>query len=104
MNVIFMNSLSLLIKLTLPFWLGPVKIGLSNKSSRYSEKASESLWSYIQGLPSQGEIKVEIPAREQKKGRIATLKLRFGSFKLNPPRNHIKHKTEKLPDLTLNVI
>ena len=75
-----------------------------NKSSRYSEKPSESLWSYIQGLPSQGEIKVEIQAPEQKKGRIANLKLRFGSFNLNPPRNHIRHKTEKLPDLHLNAI
>ena len=67
-------------KIDSPVLVRAGKDRIINKSSRYSEKASESLWSYIQGLPSQGEIKVEIPAREQKKGRIATLKLRFGSF------------------------
>ena len=74
-----------------------------NKPSRFSEKG-KSLWKYVQGLPSHGEIKVEIPAQEGRKGRTAVLTLRFGSFKLNPPRNHIRHKTEKLPDLSLYAV
>jgi len=75
-----------------------------NKSSRYSEKLNVQLWSHIQSLPNQGSYEVEIPARDQKPARTAALETRFGSFTMNPPRNHIRHKTEILPDLNLNAI
>ena len=75
-----------------------------NKSSRYSEKSDIRLWSYIQSLPNQGSYDVEIPARDDNPARTATLETRFGSFTMNPPRNHIRHKTEVLPDLHLNAI
>lgn len=75
-----------------------------NKSSRYTEKTDCRLWSYIQGLPNQGTIEVEIPAKDQKPARTAVLETRFGSFKMNPPRNLLRHKTEVLPDIDLNAV
>lgn len=74
-----------------------------NKISLYSEN-NDRLWSFMQSLPSQGTIEVEIPARDQKPARKALLKTRFSSCRMNPPRNHIRHKTEDLPDLNLNAV
>lgn len=75
-----------------------------NKPSRCSEKLDTRLWGTIQALPNQGFIEVEIPARDQKPARIAKLETRFGSFRMNPPRNNIRHRTEDLPDLNLNAV
>lgn len=75
-----------------------------NKIYRHGESSNDQLWSFVQRLPSQGTIEVKIPARDQKPARIATLQLRFGSFTLNPPRNHMRRKAKDLPDLRLNAI
>jgi hypothetical protein len=75
-----------------------------NKVSRYSAKDNERLWAFIQRSPSQGTLQVEIPARDNKPARTATLELRFGSFVMNPPRNNARHKTEDLPTLKLQAI
>lgn len=75
-----------------------------NKISRYSSKDDLHLWSYMQSMPSIGIVKVEIPASDQKPARTAVLETRVGSFKMNPPRNHIRSKTEDLPDLNLNAV
>jgi hypothetical protein len=77
---------------------------LINKASRYTAKPEYRLWSYMQGLSSQGDIAVEIPAGAHKPARVAQLALRFGSITLNPPRNHLRHKTEVLPDLDLSAV
>ena len=75
-----------------------------NRASRYSKKTGQNLLSFLENLPCQGNIEVEIPARDGKPQRIATLELRFGSLTLNPPRNHIRHKTEEMPNLKLNAV
>ena len=75
-----------------------------NKSGPYSRKKYEKLWSTIQSLPCSGTIDVEVPARDQKPARIARLETRFGSIIMNPPRQHIRHHTEELPDLVLYAV
>ncbi len=77
---------------------------LINKTSRYSRKNRETLWGFIKILTSQGKIQVEIPARQDKEGRLATLDLHFGSLIMNPSQNNIRHRTEKLPDLNLQMV
>jgi len=75
-----------------------------NKSGPYYKKKYEKLWSTIHALPCSGIIDVEIPARDQKPARIAQLETRFGSIIMNPPRQHIRHRTEKLPDIVLYAV
>jgi hypothetical protein len=75
-----------------------------NKASHHSEKTGQMLWSFVQELPCQGTIQVEIPARDSKPLRVATLELRYSGLILNPPRNHIRHKSEKMPYLKINAI
>ncbi len=75
-----------------------------NISSLHSRKAHDQLWATIHGFPCVGIIEVEIPARDQRPARTAQLETRFGSFTMNPPRNHFRHKTEKLPNLNLNAV
>lgn len=75
-----------------------------NKNSVYSKKSGDKLWSLAKKIPCQGEVEVAIPARDNKPSRTAILELRFGDFIMNPPKNNIKRKTEKLPNLKLHVI
>ncbi len=75
-----------------------------NKTGPYCKKRYEKLWSTIQALPCSGSIEVEIPARDKKAARVAHLETRFGSITMNPPRQHIRHRTEKLSDLTLYAV
>lgn len=46
---------------------------LINKSSRYTTKPVHRLWSYMQGLASQGKITVAIPAGDHQPARVARL-------------------------------
>ena len=75
-----------------------------NKKSLYSEKTRDKLWSFMQSLPSQGTLEVQIPARGGKSARSALLKMRFSPFRMNPPINNIRHKTEKLMDMNLTAV
>ena len=75
-----------------------------NKKSVYSKKSGDKLWSLTKKFPCQGEVEVTIPARDNKPSRTAILELRFGDFIMNPPKNNIKRKTEKLPNLKLHVL
>ncbi len=75
-----------------------------NKPSRCSKKTEDTLWGCIKSLPVQGNTQIEIPARDKKAARIATLNIQFGSFTINPPRNNIRHRTEKLPNLKFQAI
>jgi hypothetical protein len=75
-----------------------------NKKSIYSKNSGEKLWNLVSRSPCQGEIQVTIPARDNKPKRTAILEVRFNHFLMNPPRNNVKHKTRKLPDLKLNAV
>jgi len=75
-----------------------------NKKSMYSKKSGERLWSLLKNSPCRGEIEVIIPAHDNKPKRATTLEIRFGHFKMSPPRNNVKNKTRKLPDLNLNAV
>jgi len=75
-----------------------------NKYGAYDMGKFEKLWSTIQALPSSGIIEVEIPARDQKPARRAQLETRFGSITMNPPRQHIRKRTEVLPDIHLYAV
>ncbi|NOQ23254.1 MAG: IS4 family transposase [Candidatus Aegiribacteria sp.] len=81
-----------------------------NKKSRYTEKNVVKLWDYICSKPEAGSFKIEIPKHgktkhsKKREGRTATVSVRFGSFRFNPPSNHVKHRTEQLPDIDMNAI
>jgi hypothetical protein len=75
-----------------------------NKNSRHSEKSDLGLWALMQSQPTLGTIEVEIPARNSKPARVATLETRVGSFTMSPPRNLLRHQTEDLPELSLNAV
>lgn len=81
-----------------------------NRSSRYSEKNVEKLWERMRKQPDSGSYVVEVPKRskskhaKERKARTAVVSVRFGSFILNPPRNNVKHSTEKLPDIEMHAV
>ena len=75
-----------------------------NKYGAYDSGKFEKLWSRVQALPTSGTIEVENPARDQKPARKAQLETRFGSITMNPPRQHIRKRTEKLPDIELYAV
>ncbi len=81
-----------------------------NRKSRYAEKDVVKLWQYMSNQSEAGSYEIDIPLKSKSKHcsmrqtRRAALTVRFGPFRLNPPRNHPKHKTEKLPDVEMNAI
>lgn len=81
-----------------------------NRKSRYAEKDVVKLWEHIKSQPETGSYQIEVPRKAKSKhasmrlARSATVTVRFGSFRLNPPRNHAKQKTEELPDIEMNAI
>lgn len=81
-----------------------------NRSSRYSEINVERLWEHMRKQPDSGSYVVEVPKRsktkhaKERKARTAVVSVRFGSFILNPPRNNVKHSTEKLPDIEMHAV
>jgi len=81
-----------------------------NRKSRYEEKNVEKLWDYMCQQPTAGSYTIEVSNRTKRKhvkarkGRTATMTVKFGSFILNPPRNNPKHKTEELPDIEMNAV
>jgi hypothetical protein len=81
-----------------------------NRRSRYAEKGVEKLWDHMREQPETGTYAIEIPRRSKTKhckeraARTATVTVRFGAFRLNPSRNHAKHRQEDLPDLDMNAI
>jgi hypothetical protein len=81
-----------------------------NRKSRYAEKNVVKLWGYIGKLPVAGTYEIEVSRKSKSKhssareARSATVKVRFGPFQFNPPRNHAKQKTENLPDIEMTAI
>lgn len=81
-----------------------------NRKSRYAEKGVIKLWEHIGNLSAAGTYDIDVPRKSKSKhsslreARSATVTVRFGSFRLNPPRNHAKQKTENLPDIEMTAI
>lgn len=81
-----------------------------NRKSRYAEKDVVKLWEHVGDRPQAGEFKIEVPRKSKSKhsslrpARSATVTVRFGPFRMNPPRNHPKQKNEELPDIEMNAI
>ena len=81
-----------------------------NRNSRYAEKGVEKLWKRMRQEPETGSYTIDIPKRSKTKhckergARTATVSVRFAPFTLNPPRNHVKHGTEQLPDIGMYAV
>ena len=81
-----------------------------NRKSRYAEKDVVKLWAHVGKLPATGTYQVEVPRKSKSKhssarqARSATVTVRFGPFRLNPPRNHPKQRSENLPDVEMTAI
>lgn len=81
-----------------------------NKRSRYAEKGVVRLWEHMSQRPEAGTITLEINARsktkhdQQREARTAILTITFSPFVLNPPRNNVKHRNSKLPDLPMYAV
>jgi len=81
-----------------------------NRNSRYAEKGVEKLWEHMSKQPETGSYTIEIPKRSKRKhcqqrdARTATVTVRYATFILNPPRNNIKHSTEKLPNIEMHAV
>jgi hypothetical protein len=81
-----------------------------NRKSRYAEKDVVKLWAHVRKLEPAGTYEVDIPRKSKSKhspereARTAKVTVRYGTFRLNPPRNHPKQKTEDLPDLEMTAI
>jgi hypothetical protein len=81
-----------------------------NRKSRYEQKDLTKLREFLLEKSESGSYQINVPRKAKSKqsperlGRNAVLTIRFAPFQMNPPRNHIKHKTEKLPDIEMNAI
>jgi cytochrome c oxidase subunit IV len=81
-----------------------------NRKSRYAEKDVEKLWEHMRKQSDSGSYVVEISKRsktkhtKEREARTAIVSVIFDSFTLNPPRNNIRHSTEKLPDIEMHAV
>ena len=81
-----------------------------NKKSRYAEKDVAKLWDHVLQQPEAGSYTIDIPKRAKtkhckaRKARTATVTVRFGSVRFNPPRNHPKHDNEELSDIDMYAV
>jgi hypothetical protein len=75
-----------------------------NKASKCSEVTGEWLAEFVKRLPCSGKIQVEIPAKDNKPGRMALLEVRFGNIAVTQPRNHTPAKNQVPRKLQLNAI
>lgn len=81
-----------------------------NRKSRFAEKSGVKLWEHMGQQPESGSYTIDIPRRSKAKHckgrdpRSATVIVRFGSFRLNAPRNRRRCGNEHLPDIELNAV
>lgn len=75
-----------------------------NKKSICSKKNGQKLWDVAKNFPCRGEIKISIPAKDDKPARQAVLSISFGSFTMHPSRNNVNRKTKKSPGLKLSLV
>ena len=80
------------------------------RKTRYAEKGVVKLWDYVRKQPEAGSFSIDIPNRKKTKhcqarnARTAPVSVKFGSFRLNPPRNNVKHDREQLPDIDMYAV
>ena len=78
-----------------------------NKKSRYAEKDVLKLWDFMGRKRCRGSYKINVPSKNNKRNnikqssRVARIGIKYGDFRLSPPKNNIKHRTETLPDLKM---
>lgn len=81
-----------------------------NRPSRYAEKGVVKLWDHMRQQSGTGSYTIQIPKRsktkhsKEREARSATVTVRFGAFRLNAPRNNVKHNREQLPDIDMNAV
>ena len=81
-----------------------------NRNSRYAVKDVAKLWDHMALQPDAGTYTVDISGREKTKhckgraSRAALMNVKFGAFKMNPPRSNPKHRTEALPDIQMYAV
>jgi hypothetical protein len=81
-----------------------------NKKSRYAEKDVLKLWNFVGQKGCKESYKIYVPSKNNKRNsikqssRMARIGIKYGDFKLSPPRNNIKHRTETLPDLKMYTV
>jgi len=81
-----------------------------NRKSRYAENGVVKLWEHMRQQSETGSYTIDIlmssktKHRKEREARTATVTVRFGSFRLNPPRNNTKHGKEHLPDIEMNAV
>lgn len=81
-----------------------------NRNSRYAEKEVEKLWEHMLQQPEVGSYTIDVPRKpetkhcKEREARTAAVTVRFASFRLNPPRNNVKHNKEPLPDIDMNAV
>lgn len=67
-----------------------------NKTTKYTKKTDQRLWTVAKKFPCQGTIQVKVPPTNNKPSRIAALEVCFGTFTMNLPRNNFKNRKENL--------
>ena len=81
-----------------------------NRKSRYAVKSGVKLWELMGQQPESGSYTIDIPKRaktkhcKEREARTATVTVKFGSLRLNPPPNYTKHGDEHLPNIELNAV
>jgi len=81
-----------------------------NRKSRYAVKSGVKLWELMGQQPVSGSYTIDIPKRaktkhcKEREAHTATVTVKFGSLRLNPPPNYTKHGDEHLPNIEMNAV
>jgi len=71
-----------------------------NKSAVHSDISGEMLWDFMSRQKIEGEIQVNVPAKDDQPKRVASCQVKIGKIKLLPPRSFKGAKSKKT-ELTL---
>jgi hypothetical protein len=71
-----------------------------NKSAVHSDISGEMLWDFMSRQKIEGEIQVNVPAKDDQPKRVASCQVKIGKIKLLPPRS-FKASQSKKTELTL---
>lgn len=81
-----------------------------NRKSRHAIKDAVKLWGHVRNQPEAGSFTIDIPKKDKtkktkaRKARTATVTMRFASFRLSPPRNHVKYASHELPGIDMYAV
>lgn len=70
-----------------------------NKTAIHSDISGEMLWDFMAKQDIEGEIKINVPKKENQSKRIATCNIKVGKVKILPPRSYKGKKTINALDL-----